>query len=156
MSADVVCFQKRLRAGIVIFGAITRPVLEEIVVRLDIRGKVYNFTSGKLFDGIKGNLISVMVDAFKVTGETHSADILTAFGLICGGHFIFREDRRIRALRDARAAVNAGIGIYINPRPFVQRKAGDHALNRANLDATSIADAQAGNNMGHIVSPYLE
>jgi hypothetical protein len=82
-----------------------------------------------------------MIGSFEVAGQISAADIFAAFCSICGGNFIFRIDRSEWAFRNAGAAVDAGIRINVNPWPFSSRLARDHAFNRANIDAATVANA---------------
>jgi hypothetical protein len=45
----------------------------------------------------------------------------------------------IRTFWDARAAIDAGIWIDIDPGPFLHRVAGYHAFYRTNIDASAIS-----------------
>jgi hypothetical protein len=90
-----------------------------------------------------------MVGIFVVTGQPHAADVLSAFRNIRGGDFIFREDGGIRAFRYARAAVNAGVRVNIEPGPFFLRFAWNDALYRANFYTPAVAQTKAGNNVSH-------
>ena len=68
-------------------------------------------------------------------------------------HFLFGEDGFVGALRHAGAAVDAGIGVDVEPGPLLFRVAQDHAFDRTYFDAGCVAKAQSGNDMGHLLSP---
>jgi hypothetical protein len=133
--------QIELQSVIAVFGTITRAALKEIIIRFDIRGEVNNFASSELFCGFKDNWLAMMIGAFIVTLEANFADIFTALGGISGGNFIFGEDGCERALGHASAAVNAGIGVNIDPWPFSDGLARDHTLDRAYIDAAAVTNA---------------
>jgi hypothetical protein len=97
-----------------------------------------------------------MVAAFIVTDDAHLADKLAALGDIFRRDFIFREDGRKRAFRDACAAVDAGIGVDVKPRPLFLRLAGENALHRAYIHATAVTQTQACNNVSHKEPPGFE
>ena len=60
---------------------------------------------------------------------------------------VFLGDRHVRvdgfdgAFGEACVAVDAGVGINIDPRPFCNRLPGDHALYGANVNATAVTNA---------------
>jgi hypothetical protein len=84
-----------------------------------------------------------------MTGQAKFADELATFGSISRRNLIFREDRFVRAFRNAGAAVYAGIWIDVIPGPFSNRFSGDDALYRANFHTTPISQTKTGNNMCH-------
>jgi hypothetical protein len=130
-----------LRTLIAVFGGITGTSLEKITIGFDSRGKVNDFTRGKLPGGFKDNWLAVMIGAFVVTCESNLADILAAFGCVRSRNFIFGVDCRKRALWHTRATINAGVGVNIHPRPFGDGLSGDNALNRTYFNTTAVTNA---------------
>jgi hypothetical protein len=108
---------------------------------LDIGRKVNDFTGFELLDSIKYDRTTMMVGALEVTGQPNAADIFAALGRIGAGNLIFRVDREKWALWHTGAAINAGLRVDVNPRPFFLRVAGDHTFNGANVDAATVANA---------------
>jgi hypothetical protein len=131
----------KLRTLIAVFGGVAGASLEEIIIGFGIRGKVNDFACDKLSGGLKDNSFALMVGAFKVAGESNLADILAAFGSVCGRDFIFGIYSGKRAFWHTRATINASVGVDIHPGPFGYRLAGDNALNRAHFNATAITNA---------------
>jgi hypothetical protein len=134
---------------IAVFCAVSGAALEELMVLLNIRSEVYNFTSVKLSGGIQNNCFAIVIGTFVVTSETNLADVFTTLCGVRSGDFIFREDGGIWALGNASAAVNTSIRVNVHPGPFCDWLAGDDALNWAYFDTTAITNAQAGNNVCH-------
>src|SRR5215211_7885842 len=93
--------------------------------------------------------MTVMVGTFKVTRKTDVANIFTAFGSISSRDFIFRENGRKWAFRNAGATVNTSIRVNIDPGPFIYRLAGNHTFNGTNVNATTVTNAQAGDDVSH-------
>src|SRR5688500_17161168 len=81
---------------------VARPLLEEIVVGLDVLGEVDDLTASGF-----------------VAVTPKRQNLLVGGQLICLGHFFFREDRLIWTFGDARAAVDAGIRVDEVPGPLV-------------------------------------
>jgi hypothetical protein len=130
-----------LHTLIAVFGTVAGASLEEIIVGLDIRGKVNGFTSGKLPCGFKDNLLAFMIGAFKVTSESDLANILAAFGSVCGWDFIFGINGGKRTFRYACAAINAGVGVDVHPGPFGYRLTGDNAFHGTYFNTTAVTNA---------------
>jgi hypothetical protein len=95
-----------------------------------------------------------MVSTFEMTCKTDLADEFAAFGCVSRWDFIFGEDSRERTFRNTCAAVNAGIRVNVDPRPFGNRLAGNHAFNRANFNTTTVTNTQTGNDMSHGVFSF--
>lgn len=130
-----------LRTLVAVFCAVAGAALEKFVVGLNIGGEVYNLASRKLFGGFENNRFAVMVGAFKATCQADPADVFAALCGVRGGDFIFGEDGGVWAFRDAGATIDAGVGVDINPRPFCNRLARDHTLDRAHLDTAAVTNA---------------
>jgi len=130
-----------LHALILVFGAVAGTAFEEVVVGFDVRSEINHFARFQLPDGIKHGLSTFIIRTFEMTSETDIANVLAAFGGISRGNFVFREDGGIWTFRDARAAVNAGVGINIDPRPFVDGLTGNHAFDGADFNATTVTNA---------------
>ena len=144
-----------LAAVVVIFGAIPRTALEEVVVERGIGGEIDHFTGGELAGGFEDDRFAVVIGGFVVTGEPDTVDVFAALGGVGRGHFIFREDGVERAFGDARAAIDAGVGIDVEHGETIGRVAGNDAFDGANFDASAVTNTQAGNNVGHFFnSPF--
>ncbi len=131
----------RLCAVVYIFCTVAGTLFEEVIVGLDVLGEVNHFSGSQRFGRVKHNLLAKMVGTLEVPREALLADEFTAFGRISRRHLILRENGCVWALRDARAAVNAGIRVNVNPRPFFFWKTGNHAFYRADFYAAAIANA---------------
>src|SRR5258708_25151563 len=79
------------------------------------------------------------------------AELFAAFGLVIRGGFILGKNGLVWALGDAGTAVNAGVGVDIHPRPLVLRLARNDAFDGANFNAAAVAQAQTGDDMGHVI-----
>jgi hypothetical protein len=130
-----------LHALIAIFGSVTGAALEESVIGFDIGSEINNFAGSELFCGLQNNCFAMMIGGFVMTSEANIADIFAALCGIRGRDFIFGEDGREWALGYASAAINAGVRVNIDPRPFSERLAGNHTLDRAYFDATAVTNA---------------
>lgn len=130
-----------LRTLIAILGCVPGSALEESVIGFNIRSQVNNFTGCQLSCGIKHNRFAVMIGGLVMTGKADIADVFAAFGGVSGRDLVFGENRRKRALRHTGAAINAGVGIDIHPRPFSYRLAGDNTLDGTDFDATAVTNA---------------
>jgi hypothetical protein len=86
--------------------------------------------------------LAEMIHAIIELGETRGAyrhrEPLSTLGDIGGRHFIFREDGSVRAFRDTRTAINAGIRINIVPWPLLDRFPGNNAVNWTHRGAASV------------------
>jgi len=133
--------------------AVSWPTLEVIIVRLDILGQINNLASFELPDAIQNYGIAIMVSTLVVARQSHSTNVLATFGLIGTGDLILWENRFIGALRNAGTAIDAGIRINIHPGVLLNRLTWDDALDRAYLDATTVAQTKAGNDVGHAFPP---
>jgi hypothetical protein len=98
----------------------------------------------------------MMICGFIVAREADLADVLTALGSVCRRDFIFGEDRCEWTFRHACTTVNAGIRIDVDPRPLVDRLAGDHAFDRTNIDTTAITNTQTGDYVSHGIHSFGE
>jgi hypothetical protein len=116
---------------------------------LGIFGQVNHFTGFELFNCVEDYGLSVVVGAFVVASQAHPADILAAFGCVIRGYFVLGEYCLEGALRDAGAAVDAGVWVDIKPWPLFLRDARNDALYGADFHATSVAQAEACNNIRH-------
>lgn len=130
-----------LHAVVNIFGPITGTAFEEIVVGFDIRREVKDFAGFQLPGVIEHDLSTVMIRAFKVTGQPHVDDIFAAFGSVGCRDLIFGKDRRKRTFGDTRAAVNTRIGVNVNPGPFADGLARYHTFDGANVNAAAVTNA---------------
>src|SRR5262249_51653184 len=100
-----------------------------------------DFTGFQLSAGIQHNWVTMMIRAFKVTGETDLADIFTAFRGISRRNFIFREDGGKRAFGDTGATVNTGIRVDIDPGPLFNWETRNHTFHGTNIDTATVAHA---------------
>jgi len=133
--------------------AVSRPTLEVVIVRLDILGQINNLASFELLGAIQNDGITIMISTLVVASQSHSTNVLATFGLIGTGYLIFRENRFLRTLGNAGTAIDAGIRINIHPGVLLNRLTWDDALDRAYLDATTVAQTKAGNDVGHAFPP---
>ncbi len=97
-----------------------------------------------------------MIGGFVMTSETGAVDVLAALGGVRCRNFIFGEDRREGAFRNTSAAVNAGVRVDVDHGETIGRVAGNDTFDRANFDASTIANTEAGNNMSHFYSPFRD
>jgi len=82
-----------------------------------------------------------MIRTLKVTCEANIHNVFATFGCVGSGNFILGEDGGKGTFRNARTAVNAGIRVNIDPRPFIDWLARNHTFNRTDVYATAIANA---------------
>ena len=153
-----VCMRRRalgLHSVILVLGCVAGTGFEEIVIWFNVISQVDNLASGQLLDGIQGHLGPVMIGAFEMAGQADLADVLAALGGILRRDFVLGENGQVGAFRDACTAGNAGIGGDLLPGPLADWLTRDNALHRADFDTAAVADAQAGNDMGHFVPPLL-
>src|SRR5690606_16441321 len=113
---------------------VARAVLEEVVVRLDVFRQVHNLAARR-----------------RIARATERDPLLTGRHLVSRRDLVLDKDRLERALRHARAAVDARIGVDKVPWPLVLGLARHNAVHRANLNARAVAQAEAGNDMGHLM-----
>ena len=131
----------KLHAVIGIFGAVTGTTLEEIIIGFDVGSEIHNFSSRQLPGGIKHDRMTMMIGTFKMTRKPNIADIFAALCGVCGRDFVFGEDGGKWTFGNTCPAVNAGVGINIDPGPFCNRLSGNHALYRADINTTAVANA---------------
>jgi hypothetical protein len=139
---------------LLIQSAVARSALEVIVIRLDVGSKVHYLACLEHACVIEVDwftmVIFTVIDGIEPSCPGGHAQIFPTLRGVVGGNLIFGEDRLERAFGDACAAVDARVGVDVKPRPFVSRFARDDAFHRTNIDATGIAQAQAGDNVCHL------
>ena len=89
--------------------AVTRTLLEIIVVGLIVLCKVNYLTGIQLSDTVQDNLVAVMIGTLVMTAQANPAEVLAAFSSVCGRNLILREDGFERAFRDTSTTINASI-----------------------------------------------
>jgi hypothetical protein len=67
-------------------------------------------------------------------------------------HLIFREDGFIRTLGNTCATVYASVRVNVIPRPLRFWFTWYDALHRADINTTGVAQAKAGNYVGHLTN----
>jgi hypothetical protein len=130
-------------------GAVAGAALEVVVVGLDIFGQIDDFAGFQLLDAIEDDCLAVVIFAFIMPTQANLADVLAAFSFVSVRDLIFREDGFIRALGYARSAIDAGIWVDVVPGPLFLRLTRYDTFYRTYIDATGVAQAQAGNYMRH-------
>ncbi len=85
--------------------------------------------------------VAVMIRPLEMAGEADIADIFPALRRVGGRNFVLRENGGVWALWHARATIDTGVGVDIDPGPLAERLTRDHAFDRANINTTAIANA---------------
>jgi hypothetical protein len=94
-------------------------------------------------------MIFAIIDGIKPFRPSGHAQVFVALGCVISGDLILNEDSLIRALRDAGAAVDAGVRIDVVPRPLIDWLAWHDAFHRTDIYTSGVSQAQAGDDMGH-------
>ena len=127
----VACHCGRLLLQRLVAGA----VLKVSVVRRNVRAQVHNLARVQHARALQHHGLAFVILAFVVPGEPAARNVLAALGRVIGGHFFLGEDGLVRALGNARAAVNAGVRVNVEPRPLAAGFARNDAFHRAHLHA---------------------
>jgi hypothetical protein len=118
---------------------------------LDIIGQIDDFPCFEFSDGIKNNRIAFGVLALILTSQVRSVDVLTASSFIGGRNFILRKDSFEGTFGNTGTTVNAGFWVYIHLGPTVVRITGDDTIDGTYFDAATVSEAEAGDDMGHVI-----
>jgi hypothetical protein len=89
-----------------------------------------------------------MVGAIESLGKSRcsnsSGQSFGAFGFIGSRNLFERENGQVRAFRDTRATVDAGIRVDVKPGPFFNRFTRDYTFHWTNRRATAIPQTHIG------------
>src|SRR3990172_3088481 len=134
---------------------VSRTLREEVVVWLNVRGQVHCLPRLQLAREIQVDRLAVFVLSIPHLVEPgcpgrHGLDF-AALRRIRRWDLFFGEDRLKGAFGDASAAIDAGIRIYVVPRPLIDGLTRYDALHRADIYARRITQAQTGDDMRHLL-----